>query len=314
MSTAAESASSPPPIVDERSIEEIVERFRAEVGELPPHLALLAEVAPSSLQGHDRMWRELMRDPSQGGALPRRYKALLCASIAMTARNGEAAEWWSRVGARWGLMLEELLEVIGFNITGQGMSTFREIGQRCIRAAREVIESGNYEPDPEPMPMVKIPASWADAGLLQGEQTPGEQPAREPPTGDAMPAIHAYFERSFNAPMPEFWAALGRESGGLLEGYYLLRRYTMRRPEEGGHTPKIVKELNAVVSDTILNNPWGGEAHLRAAMVNGATLAQVREAEGLVIMEAGMVVYKVAGYDFVRRAQEIAAVLDTLPS
>ena len=46
--------------------------------------------------------------------------------------------------------------------------------------------------------------------------------------------------------------------------------------------------------------------------MNGATLAQVREAEGLVIMEAGMVVYKVAGYDFVRRAQEIAAVLEEL--
>lgn len=312
MSTASEGAPGPPPEVDERPVEEIVERFRRETGALPPHLALLAEVAPSSLQGHDRMWRELMRDPSEGGALPKRYKALLCASIAMTARNGEAAEWWSRVGARWGLLLEELLEVLGFNITGQGMSTFREIGQRCIHAARAVRESGDYERDPEPMPPVEIPASWADAALPQGEQPPGEQPAREPPRGEAMEAIHAYFERSFNAPMPEFWAALGRESGGMLEGYYLLRRYTMRRPEEGGHTPKIVKELNAVVSDTILDNPWGGEAHLRAAMVNGATLAQVREAEGLVIMEAGMVVYKVAGYDFVRRAQEIAAVLEEL--
>lgn len=312
MSTAADSASSALPAVDERPVGEILERFRADVGELPAHLALLAEVAPSSLQGHDRMWRELMRDPSRGGALPRRYKALLCASIAMTARNGDAAEWWARVAARWGLTLEELLEVIGFNITGQGMSTFREIGQRCIRAAREMIESGNVERHPEPMPPVVVPASWADAALPQGEQPPGEHPALEPPQGDAMPAIHAYFERSFNAPMPEFWAALGRESGGLLEGYYLLRRHTMRRPEEGGHTPKIVKELNAVVADTIMNNPWGGEAHLRAAMVNGATLAQVREAEGLVIMEAGMVVYKLAGYDFVRSAQQIAAVLAEL--
>ena len=312
MSTASEGAPGLAPVVDERPVEEIVERFRRETGDLPPHLALLAEVAPSSLQGHDRMWRELMRDPSEGGALPKRYKALLCASIAMTARNGEAAEWWSGVAARWGLLLEELLELLGFNITGQGMSTFREIGQRCIRAARAVRESGDYEREPEPMPPVEIPAAWADAALPQGEQPPGEQPAREPPRGEAMEAIHAYFERSFNAPMPEFWAALGRESGGLLEGYYLLRRYTMRRPEEGGYTPKIVKELNAVVSDTILDNPWGGEAHLRAAMVNGATLQQVREAEGLVIMEAGMVVYKVAGYDFVRRAQEIAAVLEEL--
>ena len=132
MSTADGSTA---PTVDERPVEEIVARFRAEVGELPPHLALLAEVAPSSLQGHDRMWRELMRDPSQGGALPRRYKALLCASIAMTTRDGDAAEWWAGVGARWGLTLDELLEVIGFNITGQGMSTFRDIGQRCVRAA-----------------------------------------------------------------------------------------------------------------------------------------------------------------------------------
>ncbi|MDA0256418.1 MAG: hypothetical protein O3C25_01570 [Chloroflexi bacterium] len=309
MSTAEGSAL---PAVDERPIDEIVERFRAETGELPAHLALLAEVAPSSLQGYDRMWRELMRDPSQGGALPRRYKALLCASIALTARDGDAAEWWAGVAARWGLTIEELLEVIGFNITGQGMSTFRDIGQRCVRAARAVIESGDVERNPEPMPPVHVPASWADAALPQGEQPPGEHPALEPPTGEAMTAIHAYFERSFNAPMPEFWAALGRESGGLLEGYYLLRRYTMRRPEEGGHTPKIVKELNAVVGDTIMDNPWGGEAHLRAAMVNGCTLAQVREAEGLVIMEAGMVAYKIAGYDFVRSAQEIAAVLDAL--
>jgi alkylhydroperoxidase/carboxymuconolactone decarboxylase family protein YurZ len=309
MSTAEGSTT---PAVDERPIDEIVARFRTEVGELPPHLALLAEVAPSSLQGHDRMWREVMRDPSQGGAMPRRYKALLCTSIAMASRNGDAAEWWARVGARWGLTLEELLEVIGFNITGQGMSTFRDIGQRCVRAAREQIASGEVESDLEPMPPVDVPASWADAALPQGEQPPGEHPALEPPTGDAMPAIHAYFERSFNAPMPEFWAALGRESAGLLEGYYLLRRYTMRRPEDGGHTPKIVKELNAVVTDTVINNPWGGEAHLRAAMVNGATLAQVREAEGLVIMEAGMVVYKLAGYDFVRSAQQISAILKGL--
>ena len=87
MSTASEGAPGPPPEVDERPVEEIVERFRRETGTLPPHLALLAEVAPSSLQGHDRMWRELMRDPSEGGALPKRYKALLCASIAMTARE-----------------------------------------------------------------------------------------------------------------------------------------------------------------------------------------------------------------------------------
>ncbi len=47
-------------------------------------------------------------------------------------------------------------------------------------------------------------------------------------------------------------------------------------------------------------------------MVNGATLAQVREAEGLVIMEAGIVAYKIAGYDFVRSAQQIVAVLEGL--
>ena len=45
---------------------------------------------------------------------------------------------------------------------------------------------------------------------------------------------------------------------------------------------------------------------------DGQRLAQVREAEGLVIMEAGMVAYKIAGYDFVRGAQQIAAVLEEL--
>src|SRR4051794_4588813 len=110
--------------IDELSVDEIVNFLTSEIGgALPSHLKLLAEVAPSSIKGYHRMWRELMREPSQGGAIPKRYKALICVSLATATRNRDAAVFWARVATRWGLQFEELREIVCFNITGQGMST-----------------------------------------------------------------------------------------------------------------------------------------------------------------------------------------------
>lgn len=276
------------------------------LGEPAPHLRLLADLAPTSLHGYHRLFQALLRDPEEGGSLPRRYKALLLIAIATAKGKREAAVLWSRVAVRWGLRIEELLEAVGFFITGQGMSTFQEISQHCLRAGLAVAATTTPA---EPLLPFVAPADWASRALPQGDLPLAEQPAIVAPGDASQAAIHAYFERSFNAPMPEFWARLGRETPEILEGYYLLRRETMKRPEEGGFTPKKVKELIAVAIDTVLANPWGGEAHLRSAMLNGATLDDVREVEGLVIMEVGMVAYKMMGFHFLVKAEEIARAL-----
>ena len=215
---------------------------------------------------------------------------------------------WARVAIRWGLQFDELREAVGFFITGMGMAAFQEIGQPVLRTGlAQASQPGNAKQ--EPLPDFEPPAEWASRALPEGERPLAERPALVPADDPVQQAIHAYFERSFHAPMPEFWARLGRETPDILTGYYLLRRETMKSPQEGGVSPKKVKELIAVAIDTVLANPWGGEAHLRAAMLNGATLADVREVEGLVIMEVGMVAYKLMGFHFLTKAEEIAAAL-----
>lgn len=282
--------------------------IEAELGEPAPHLRLLAEQAPVSLLGYHRLFVSLLRDQAAGGSLPRRYKALILVALATAKGMRESAELWARVAVRWGLQMAELREAVGFFITGMGMATFQEIGQHVLRAGLAQAEQpGNATPDP--LPPFTPPAHWATRALPEGDLPLAERPAIVPPDDPVQQEIHAYFERSFNAPMPEFWARLGRETPDILAGYYLLRRETMKRPEEGGASPKKVKELIAVAIDTVLANPWGGEAHLRSAMLNGATLSDVREVQGLVIMEVGMVAYKMMGFHFLMKAEDIAVAL-----
>ncbi len=297
----------PPELADGASAATMLDALSASLGEpAPEHLQFLAEVAPASLEGYYRLFRELLRDPDEGGSLPKRYKALIIVSLANYARNRDAGILWSRVAVRWGLKFEELRETVCFSITGIGMSRFQEVGQYCLREALAQSTRDDCDPNPVPMPAFQTPVAWHSRALAGSEVPLAERPAILPPGDEKQAAIHAYFEKSFNAPMPEFWARLGRDNTAILEGYYHLRRETMKRPEEGGACPKVVKELAAVAADSVLTNPWGGEAHLRAAMLNGATMADVREVQGLVIMETGMVAYKMQGFDFLVRAEHIA--------
>ena len=295
-----------------KSPHEIINIFQDEFNEIPEHIQFLYDIAPTSLQGHYTMWNHLFKEPSEGGAIPRRYKALIAMSIAKAARNKNSALWWTKVSMHWGLKLEELTENVCFNLTGQGLGTFIDIGSECLKYAIELqphldIDYEKLEPMPELTTYHHLGDKLKD---LDAEIFPVLIENIIEPTNEEEEKIHAYFQKSFNAPMPEFWALLGKESLEMLEGYFLLRKETMKREEEGGFTPKIIKELNAVAIDTLLHNDWGGTAHLRAALVNGATIEQVREIEGLVIMEAGMVAYKMSGVAFVKSA---AAYLEQLP-
>lgn len=109
--------------------------------------------------------------------------------------------------------------------------------------------------------------------------------------------------------MLEFWARLGRDLPNILAGSYLLRRETMNSPNQGGVCAEKVKQLVAVAIDTVLANPWKGEAHCRSAMLQVATVADVREVEGIVILEAGIVASTQMGFHFPIRAEEIAPAL-----
>jgi alkylhydroperoxidase/carboxymuconolactone decarboxylase family protein YurZ len=291
--------------------DEIIQFFKEEFTKVPDHIQFMYDVAPTSLQGHYTMWNHLFKDPSEGGSIPKRYKALVAMSIAKAARNKQSALWWTHAAMHWGLKVEELTENVCFNLTGQGLGTFIDIGSECLKYAITLQPTLNIDFDAlEPMPKL---TSYHHLGEklvpLDQEIFPVLIENIIDPTNDEEKKIHEYFQRSFNAPMPEFWALLGKESLEMLEGYFLLRKETMKREEEGGFTPKIIKELNAVAIDTLLHNDWGGTAHLRAALVNGATIEQVREIEGLVIMEAGMVAYKMSGVAFVKSA---AAYLEKL--
>lgn len=57
----------------------------------------------------------------------------------------------------------------------------------------------------------------------------------------------------------------------------------MNCPNEGGVGAEKVKQLVAVAIDTVLANPRWGEAHCRSAMLQVATVADVREVDGIVI-------------------------------
>jgi alkylhydroperoxidase/carboxymuconolactone decarboxylase family protein YurZ len=295
-----------------RSAEEILQYFRVEFDEVPEHIQFLFDIAPTSLQGHFTMWNHLFKEPSAGGAIPKRYKALIAMSLAKAARNKQSAIWWTHVAMHWGLKIQELTENVCFNLTGQGLGTFIDIGSACLKYAIKLEPELDIDFDKlEAMPQLTTYHHLGEKlEVLDQEIFPVLIENIVEPTNEEERKIHEYFQKSFNAPMPEFWGLLGKESMEMLEGYFLLRKETMKREEEGGFTPKIIKELNAVAIDTLLHNDWGGAAHLRAALVNGATIEQVREIEGLVIMEAGMVAYKMSGVAFVKSA---TAYLERLP-
>ena len=60
-----------------KSPDEIIKIFQDEFKEIPEHIQFLYDIAPTSLQGHYTMWNHLFKEPSEGGAIPRRYKACL---------------------------------------------------------------------------------------------------------------------------------------------------------------------------------------------------------------------------------------------
>lgn len=101
-----------------------LEAIGPELGEPGPSLRTRAALAPISLHGYLRLLSTLLREPDEGGALPRCEKALNLVVLAPAKGPRESAEHSARVAIRWGLKFAELRQAVGFFITEIGMGTF----------------------------------------------------------------------------------------------------------------------------------------------------------------------------------------------
>lgn len=86
-----------------------------------------------------------------------------------------------------------------------------------------------------------------------------------------------------------------------------VRERTFLDTAEGGALPKKIKELVVVAMNILQNNVWGIRAHVRAAVLEGATMAEVAEIVALTILSRGMVAYRMGGYDALIAAEQALA-------
>ncbi len=116
--------------------------------------------------------------------------------------------------------------------------------------------------------------------------------------------IKAHLEHDLHTEVPDFWVKLAHHAPWVMEGYDLMRERTFLDSTEGGALPKKFKELVVVAMDILQNNVWGIRAHVRSAVLEGATMDEVTEVVALTILSRGMVGYRMGGYDALIAAEE----------
>lgn len=112
--------------------------------------------------------------------------------------------------------------------------------------------------------------------------------------------IYKYFEDAFGE-VPEHHKLLGKYNVDALEGFYKLRKATMKEPPEGA-LPRKMKELIIVAVETALRVP-GAITHAKYAVDAGATPSEVMEAVTLSLWLAGMPSYVLVGSKAVESAE-----------
>ncbi len=112
--------------------------------------------------------------------------------------------------------------------------------------------------------------------------------AQNRPKSDALrDEIYSYFEDAMGGA-PKSIPFLEKYNPAAMEGFYLLRKATLREPPEGTLSKKTQELIIIAVEAALKMDPVG---HARIAVDAGATPQEIHDAVGIVLWLAGMPAY-----------------------
>jgi len=123
--------------------------------------------------------------------------------------------------------------------------------------------------------------------------------------------MRSYVQQVLNRDFPDMWETLAAAAPGVLEGYMKLRENILRPDPSVGALPKWMVEIIVASCDIIQANTWGAQMHIRQAVRDGATPAQVLQSIALVMIEGGVPLYKGGGLDVIEAAEDEARLMSS---
>lgn len=110
----------------------------ATLGQAPPELwRRFGRHAPWALDGYLKMREAALREPADGGALPRKYKHLILVAMHITEKNRWGAETYAAAAVRDGATLAQVAEIVAMTTMTNGQAAYQIAGQYALAAAEQ---------------------------------------------------------------------------------------------------------------------------------------------------------------------------------
>jgi len=120
---------------------------------------------------------------------------------------------------------------------------------------------------------------------------------------ERLKEIYTYWETEVSGKLADSMKMLEQYNQDAMEGFYLLRKATLKSPPEGTLTRKVQELIIVAIEAALRKDPSG---HAAMAVDAGATVQEVHDAVAIVLWLAGMPAYH-EGMKAVRAAEERAA-------
>lgn len=121
------------------AIERHKQHFLDTTGRFPESFQVLSRVAPEAFDGYAHIREWAMRDPSEGGHLPSKYKHLLFVIMDALHDNSHGALLHTEAAIKAGLSLGELTEAIVIMFMLHGINTWGTQGRHVIEHAEKLL-------------------------------------------------------------------------------------------------------------------------------------------------------------------------------
>lgn len=99
-------------------------------------------------------------------------------------------------------------------------------------------------------------------------------------------------------------AVLERFAPWLVDHYRSLRADVTKARDEGGAIPSRYRELIIIAIDVLHSNPAGVRVHAAKALQEGATVEEIVELLGILLLTSGIVPVQAAGVEALRVVEE----------
>jgi alkylhydroperoxidase/carboxymuconolactone decarboxylase family protein YurZ len=123
----------------QQAIERHRQHFIQTTGRFPESFQVLSRVAPEAFDGYARIREWAMRDPSDGGHLPAKYKHLLFIVMDALHNNSHGALLHTEAAIKEGLTLGELTEAMVIMFMLSGINVWGTQGRQVIQHAEKLL-------------------------------------------------------------------------------------------------------------------------------------------------------------------------------